>query len=114
MRVLVKRVYEPREKRDGSRVLVDRIWPRGLSQRTAGIDYWLKEIAPSTRLRKWFAHDPRKWPEFKKRYYRELKKNPESVRWLRKLARNGTVTLLFAAKDVDFNNAMALKQYLKR
>jgi len=93
---------------------VDRLWPRGLSKKTARIDLWLKDIAPGTALRQWFAHDPQKWPEFKKRYFRELAKQPEAVKQLRSLARQGTVTLVFGARDEKYNNAVALKQYLSR
>lgn len=114
MKIKLKRIYEKAEKSDGQRVLVDRIWPRGLSKQAANIDLWLKDIAPSTALRKWFAHDPQKWSEFKKRYFKELSKNPETVKQLRSLVRRGTVTLVFGAKEEKYNNAVALKQYLGR
>lgn len=114
MKIKLKRVYEKAEKNDGQRVLVDRIWPRGLSKQAANIDLWLKDIAPNTALRKWFAHDPEKWSEFKKRYFKELRKNPETVKQLRRLVRRGTVTLVFGAKEEKYNNAVALKQYLGR
>ena len=114
MKILLKRVYETPVKSDGCRVLVDRLWPRGLGKKKARIDLWLKDIAPGTPLRQWFAHEPQKWPEFKKRYFRELAGKSAAVKQLRSLARNGTVTLVFAAKDEKYNNAVALKQYLNR
>lgn len=114
MKICLKRVYDSPTKSDGCRVLVDRIWPRGLSKKAAKVDHWLKDIAPSTPLRKWFAHDPEKWGEFRKRYFKELKGNPDAVKQLRTLAQQGTVTLLFGAKDGKHNNAAALKEYLER
>jgi len=114
MKIKLKRVYAKPEKNDGQRVLVDRIWPRGLSKQKARIDLWLKDIAPGTPLRKWFAHDPAKWSDFKKRYFKELAGKPEAVRQLRSLARKGVVTLMFGAKDEKYNNAAALKKYLGR
>jgi len=114
MKIGLKRVYAAPAKSDGCRVLVDRIWPRGLTKKAACIDYWLKDIAPSTALRQWFAHDPEKWGEFRKRYFRELKDNPVAVDQLRRLVRKGAVTLVFGAKDEKFNNAVALKEYLSR
>jgi len=114
MKIGLKRVYDAPAKRDGCRVLVDRLWPRGLSKKSARVDHWIRDVAPSAPLRKWFAHDPAKWPEFKKRYFRELKGNAESVRRIRALAKRGTVTLLFGARDEKHNNAVALKAYLAR
>lgn len=114
MPLRIKRVYDPPAKSDGHRVLVDRIWPRGLSKEAAQVDEWLKDIAPSTALRKWFGHDPGKWKEFLRRYFRELDANPVAVTRLRTLARGRRVTLLFAAKDIDNNNTVALKAYLGR
>ncbi len=114
MKIKLKRVYAKAEKNDGQRVLVDRIWPRGLSKQKARIDLWLKDAAPSTPLRKWFAHDLEKWIEFKKRYFKELARSPDAIRQLRRLARKSNVTLVFGAKDLRYNNAMALKQYLER
>lgn len=113
MTLSIKRVYEAPSQSDGKRILVDRIWPRGLTQAKAHIDLWLKEIAPSTELRKWFAHDPEKWPEFKKKYASELKTNP-ALAQLKAEAKSGKVTLVFAAKDEDHNNAVVLKQALAR
>ena len=113
MTVKLKRVYDPPKPADGFRVLVDRLWPRGVSKSSARIDLWLKEIAPSAALRKWFGHDPLKWDTFRARYFRELQKNPEAVAQLNEIIRNGPVTLLFAAKDQEHNNAVALKEYLE-
>lgn len=114
MPLVVKRVYDPPAKADGCRVLVDRIWPRGLTREAAKVDEWLKDVAPSTALRKWFGHDPDKWKEFLRRYSRELDANPAAVARLRALARGRRVTLLFAARDSERNNAVALKTYLGR
>jgi uncharacterized protein YeaO (DUF488 family) len=107
--VQLKRVYDAPAKSDGRRVLVDRIWPRGLTKREAHVDEWLKEIAPSTKLRKWFAHDPARWKEFKKRYAAELDEQRDQVEYLARAAKQRTVTLLFGAKDTEHNNAVALK-----
>ncbi len=114
MKIRLKRVYAAPAKQDGCRVLVDRLWPRGLSRKSARVDHWVRDVAPSTALRKWFAHDPARWMEFKKRYFRELKNNADDVKQIRALAKQGTVTLLFAARDELHNNAVALKQYLGR
>lgn len=108
----VKRVYEQPAKEDGQRVLVDRIWPRGLSKAVAAVDLWLKEIAPSSALRTWFGHDPDRWDGFQKRYFQELDGNKEAVDKLIALAREGPVTLLYGARDESHNNAVALKRYL--
>lgn len=110
----VKRVYEEPKVTDGERVLVDRLWPRGLKKDVSKIDLWLKEIAPSDSLRKWFAHDPDKWQQFQQRYFRELDRRHETVRELLLHGQGKRVTLLFAAKDLDHNNAVALKAYLTR
>ncbi|MEO8393281.1 MAG: DUF488 domain-containing protein [Chloroflexota bacterium] len=112
MAIQLKRAYETRSEGDGYRVLVDRLWPRGVSKQDAKIDLWLKEIAPSTDLRKWFDHDPGKWDEFKKRYARELDNRPEIVRQLSNLVEEQPVTLIYSAKNEQFNQAVALKQYL--
>ncbi len=114
MALQLKRAYDPPAKTDGVRILVDRLWPRGVSKASAKIDHWLKDIAPSTALRKWFGHDPAKWAEFKKRYRRELKANPQAVAELRKLIRKETATLVYAAKDEEHNHAVALQEYLAR
>ena len=114
MSIQVKRAYEAPTRRDGYRVLVDRVWPRGLKKEQLKLDAWLKQLAPSTSLRTWFGHDPAKWNEFRRRYFRELAENNEDVRELRKKARRSRVTLVFAAKDTEFNNAVALRQYLQK
>ena len=110
--IRIKRVYDPVGHDDGRRVLVDRLWPRGVAKDEARIDEWLKEVAPSDELRKWFGHDPAKWEEFRTRYRQELKPHGELLERLRSEARKGTVTLLFAAKDVEHNNAVVLKEML--
>ncbi len=112
MQIRLRRAYERPGPQDGTRVLVDRVWPRGLRKQDAAIDLWLKDIAPSTPLRKWFAHDPAKWEEFKKRYYRELNRNPSAVGRLQE-AVGGRVTLVYGARDKKYNNAVALKEYLE-
>ncbi|HET6360911.1 MAG TPA: DUF488 domain-containing protein [Gemmatimonadota bacterium] len=111
-KVKLKRAYEPPEAGDGMRILVDRLWPRGVSKEAAAIDLWLKEIAPSIQLRQWFAHDPRKWPRFRERYFAELDANPEPVEALRKAIRRGPVTIVYSAKDEEHNDAVALREYL--
>jgi uncharacterized protein YeaO (DUF488 family) len=113
MQTWTKRAYEQPGSQDGKRVLVDRVWPRGVRKEEAHIDEWLKEVAPSNSLRKWFGHDPEKWEEFKKRYFRELEENPEPLERLGKLVREGRVTLVFGAKNRKYNNAAALKEYLE-
>lgn len=113
MNVKLRRAYEPPTEDDGYRVLVDRLWPRGLSKAKAKIDLWLKEIAPSTELRQWFGHDPEKWTEFKKRYRAELKNNPAWAE-LQALARQKELTLVYATKDQLHNEAVVLKQLLER
>lgn len=110
----IKRVYEAPADDDGYRVLIDRLWPRGLSKETARIDLWLKELAPSTELRKWFAHDPEKWDAFRERYFAELESQDEVLDALRAQMRRGRVTLLYGAKDEQHNNAVALQIYLKK
>ena len=111
-KILVKRVYEPAAKSDGFRVLVDRLWPRGLSKETAHLDLWLRDIAPSTTLRKWFNHDPDRWSEFQRRYHAELKAKRELLRELTTRAKRGAVTLLYSAKDEQHNQAIALRNFL--
>lgn len=110
--VKLKRVYDPPSPDDGKRILVDRLWPRGIKKDDARIDEWLKEIAPSNELRTWFGHDPSKWKEFKNRYIRELKTKQELVKRLRQEAKKNTVTLLFAAKDTKHDNAVVLREVL--
>ena len=108
-----KRVYDLPCKDDGYRVLVDRLWPRGLGKSEAEIDAWLKDVAPSHELRRWFNHDPEKWSEFKSRYFQELAKKEKILQELRSKAAVGPVTLLYGAKDSEHNNAVALKEYLE-
>ena len=110
----VKRIYEPVSSDDGQRILVDRIWPRGVSKQKAALELWLKDIAPSTDLRKWFGHDPARWSEFRRRYHAELDANPEPVAQLRSLLRSGRVTLLYGAQDAVHNQAQALADYLRK
>lgn len=111
----IKRIYESPEKTDGERFLVDRLWPRGISKEKAKLSQWLKKIAPSQGLREWYHHDIDRWPEFQKRYAAELKKNPQAYAPLLEALRQGkTVTLLFAAKEREHNNAVALRNFLLR
>jgi uncharacterized protein YeaO (DUF488 family) len=110
--VRTKRVYEPPDPRDGSRVLVDGIWPRGMRKEQVPRDLWLKDVAPSTALRKWFAHDRSKWEEFKRRYFQELDSKPQAIEKLLKEAARGPLTLLFSARDAECNQAVALREYL--
>jgi len=112
--ITLKRVYEEASVADGRRVLVDRLWPRGISREKAKIDLWLKDAAPSDGLRRWFAHDPEKWPGFRKRYRAELASAPGRLDELRRLAAEGAVTLVYAAKDEERNNAVALKDFLEK
>lgn len=114
MPIRLKRVYDPPASVDGYRVLVDRLWPRGMSKDDADIDAWMKELAPSTELRKWYNHDVDKWDEFKRRYFRELKKKGDAIDQLIDRVADGSVTLVFGAHDTDHNNAVALKEFLKR
>ncbi len=110
--VKIKRVYEPPAPGDGKRILVDRLWPRGIKREEAHIDVWLKDIAPSAELRMWFNHEPSKWREFKGRYIRELKTKQELIKQLRHDVQKGTVTLVFAAKDSEHANAVVLRDVL--
>lgn len=105
-------MYEKPGKEDGMRILVDRLWPRGLTKEKAKVDVWLKEIAPSTMLRKWFSHDPKKWGEFRKKYLNELKENEEQVSVLKNYLKNGKVTLVYGAKDEKNNEAEVLEELL--
>lgn len=113
MNVKIKRVYEQPDKDDGLRILVDRLWPRGLTKEKARVDLWLKEIAPSTELRKWFGHDPDKWKSFRGRYETEISHQGELITMLKHKAREGTITLLYAARDEKHNEALVLKQFLE-
>ena len=112
MNITIKRIYDPKEPGDGYRVLVDRLWPRGISKEKASWDEWLKNIAPSTALRQWFAHDPVRWDAFRKKYDEELDGNGEAVSHLLRLARKGKVTLLYSARNTEHNEAAALRDYL--
>ena len=114
MKIKLKRVYEKPARGDGTRILVDRLWPRGLTKEKAALDLWLKEIAPSTELRKWFGHDPKKWKDFRRRYRTELKKHPDDLEQIREKSRKGTVTLLYGARDQEHNEAIVLKELLER
>ncbi|MCB1856543.1 MAG: DUF488 domain-containing protein [Halieaceae bacterium] len=111
--IKVKRAYDTPGKQDGYRVLVDRIWPRGLKKEEAVIDRWLKEVAPSTELRRWFGHESKKWPEFCKRYAAELENKTDAIQFLLEQGRNGTLTLIYAARNTEHNNAVALKRFLE-
>lgn len=113
-RIQCKRAYEPPAASDGVRVLIDRMWPRGISKQALQLDEWQKELAPSTGLRKWFGHDPAKWDEFKRRYHAELDEQAEAVGQLVETCRRQTITLVFGARDAVHSNAVALKEYLER
>ncbi len=113
MTIQIKRIYEPPEPGDGYRVFIDRLWPRGLKKEQAHFDVWLKELAPSTELRRWFGHDPEKWEEFKARYHRELDEQPEAVARIAERAAAGKVTLVFGARAERYSNAAALEEYLE-
>jgi len=112
--IKVKRIYESPCPKDGCRVLVDRLWPRGIKKEEAQIDMWLKAIAPSTELRNWFQHDPDKWSAFQKRYGKELETKEEQLAWLRQKRQQGTLTLLYAAKNETYNHALILKDHLMK
>ncbi len=110
----IKRVYEQPDKNDGRRILVDRLWPRGLTKEKAKVDLWLKDIAPSTELRKWFGHDPKKWRSFRGRYQTELKHRGDQLKLIKSKTKAGTVTLVYGARDQAHNEAVVLKQFLER
>jgi uncharacterized protein YeaO (DUF488 family) len=110
--IRIKRAYEEPDDGDGTRILVDRLWPRGLTKEKARVDLWLKDVAPSTELRKWFAHDPARWAEFRSRYLEELKRNNEPLSLLRQEAAKGTLTLVYGAKDQQHNEAVVLRELL--
>jgi uncharacterized protein YeaO (DUF488 family) len=112
--IKVKRAYDSPQPGDGTRFLVDRLWPRGIKKEDLKIDGWLKEAAPSDDLRKWFGHDPDRWEEFRQRYFLELDDKPTSLEPIRKAARQGDVTLVYSARDTEHNQAVALKEYLER
>lgn len=110
--IKLKRVYEDAEPDDGTRFLVERLWPRGMKKESLKMDAWVKDVAPSNELRKWFNHDPQKWEEFQKRYRAELDANQEGWEPILQAAKGGDVTLLYSAHDVEHNNALVLMQYL--
>lgn len=107
--IAIRRVYEAAEATDGARILVDRIWPRGVSRDAAAVDHWMKELAPTTALRRWYAHAPDRWPEFQRRYARELREKHDALEVVLRLASRGPVTLLYAARDRDRNQAVVLR-----
>jgi uncharacterized protein YeaO (DUF488 family) len=112
--IKIKRIYDPPSDEDGYRVLVDQLWPRGLKKEDAQIDRWVKEIAPTRELRKWYNHDPEKWPEFKRRYSDELDEHNEFINEFVKSIKERTVTFLFSSKELKLNNAVALKEYIEK
>jgi uncharacterized protein YeaO (DUF488 family) len=112
--IQLKRAYDAASKSDGTRYLVERLWPRGVKKESLRVQHWLKEVAPSTKLRKWFSHDPAKWPEFRRRYFEELKANPRAWEPLLAAARRGLVTLVYSSHDSEHNNAVALKEFLQQ
>lgn len=109
----LKRVYDPPSKDDGFRVLVDRVWPRGVSKEAAAVDLWIKDVGPSTTLRKWFGHEPERWPEFRQRYLAELRGREADIVALRQQARKGRLTLVYGARDTERNQAVVLKEVLE-
>jgi len=113
MKIQLKRAYKPPEKQDGTRLLVERLWPRGLTKEKAAIDEWFKDVAPSQELRKWYAHDLKKWEAFRRRYLDELRGNPKAVSRLRERVKGGPVTFVFAAKDEEHNSALILKKFIE-
>jgi len=112
--IQIKRVYDPINNSDGTRLLVERLWPRGVKKTSLEIQAWLKDVAPSGELRKWFSHDPAKWNEFRNRYYTELGINPDAWQPIIEAARHGTVTLIYSSHDTEHNNAVALEEFLMR
>jgi len=110
--IKVKRIYDKPSSYDGRRILVDRLWPRGMKKEDAPMDEWLRDVSPSNELRKWYGHDPRLWAEFKKKYARELKAHADLLEKLKDEARHGTITLLYSTKHIEHNNAVALKEIL--
>ncbi len=114
MSIQLKRIYEAPSGSDGTRILIERLWPRGLSKVKAKVDVWLKDLAPSSSLRKWFNHDPARWREFRSRYFKELEQRHEELTTLIEHVKSGAVTFVFASREERFNNATALKQYVER
>ena len=111
--IKLKRVYEPASRDDGVRILVERLWPRGIKKAALKLDTWLKDVAPSDGLRQWFGHEPKKWNGFRDRYFAELEANPQTWESVAKAARRGRVTLIYSSRDMEHNNAVALKDYLE-
>ena len=114
MKIRTRRIYEEPGRSDGRRILIDRLWPRGLSKEAARVDFWARAVAPSNELRRWYRHEHPKWQEFRRRYFAELDANPEGVAELRAQLGTGDVTLVFASKEEELNNAAALREYLER
>src|SRR5262245_4708739 len=115
MRIRLKRIYEPKQDDDGFRILVDRLWPRGVDKQEAGIDLWFKDVAPTPELRRWFGHDPDKWAEFQRRYREELRRNGSAVSDLRERVKDEEkVTFLYAARDTEHNHAIVLREVLQK
>ena len=112
--VSLKRAYETPSATDGCRILVERLWPRGVSKRTARIDLWARDVAPSTELRRWFNHDPERWAEFKRRYFKELRDHREELEPVIERVRRGHVTFVFGSREERFNNAVALREFVRR
>lgn len=111
--IQLERVYDASSSADGTRFLVERLWPRGVKKTSLKIESWLKDVAPSTELRKWFSHDPARWDEFRRRYFAELKANPDAWQPILDAAHHGTVTLIYSSHDTEHNNAVALQEFLK-
>jgi uncharacterized protein YeaO (DUF488 family) len=112
--IQLKRAYDAAAKSDGTRYLVERLWPRGVKKESLPVEAWLKNVAPTTELRQWFSHEPSKWPEFRRRYFQELKSNPQAWQPLLAAARRGRVTLVYSSHDTEHNNAVALKEFLEQ
>jgi uncharacterized protein YeaO (DUF488 family) len=112
--IQLKRAYDPASSTDGTRLLVERLWPRGVKKTSLKVKRWLKDVAPSTELRKWFSHDPAKWDEFRSRYFDELKANPDSWQPIVEATHEGKVTLIYSSHDAEHNNAVALQEFLQR
>jgi uncharacterized protein YeaO (DUF488 family) len=110
----LKRAYDPARSTDGTRLLVERLWPRGITKTSLKVKSWLKDVAPSAGLRKWFSHDPAKWDQFRRRYFDELKANPDTWQPILQAARRGTVTLVYSSHDTEHNNAVALQEFFQR
>jgi uncharacterized protein YeaO (DUF488 family) len=112
--IKLKRAYEKPARDDGERILVERLWPRGLTKLQAKVDLWLKDVAPSTELRKWFGHDPDRWDEFRRRYQKELRGKEDLIKMLKRKAKAGAITLIYAARDEERNGALVLKKFLQK